>query len=63
MKSMVQGWPWPAEKWSDHVGFYFNKAGNLKIGNYQQSNIVHYVEKDKINREVISILEDLAWKN
>jgi hypothetical protein len=63
MKPMVQGWPWPADKWSDHVGFYFNKKGNLKIGNYQQADIVHYVEKDKINREIISILEDLAWKN
>jgi hypothetical protein len=63
MKPMVQGWPWPTDKWSDHVGFYFNKKGNLKIGNYQQADIVHYVEKDKINREIISILEDLAWKN
>jgi hypothetical protein len=63
MKPMIQGWPWPADKWSDHVGFYFNKKGNLKIGNYQQTDIVHYVEKDKINREIISILEDLAWKN
>ncbi len=62
MKPMVQNWPWPAQCWSDHVGFYFNKNGKLKIGNYQQHDIIHYVEKDKITVEIINILEEIAWK-
>jgi hypothetical protein len=62
-KPMVQNWPWPADRLTDHAGFNFNKSGKLKLGNYQQNNIVHYVEKDKITDEVISILEDIAWKN
>jgi hypothetical protein len=62
MKPMVQNWPWPANTWSDHVGFYINRKGHIKIGNYQQYNIVHYVEKDKITDEVINILEEIAWK-
>jgi hypothetical protein len=62
MKPMIQNWPWPADKWSDHVGFYLNRKGKLKIGNYQQNNIVHYVEKDKITKEVLNILEEIAWK-
>lgn len=62
MKSMLQGWPWPSEKWSDHIGFYFNKSAELKLGNYRQLDIVHYVEKDKVNDEVISVLEELLWK-
>lgn len=62
MKPMVQNWPWPADSWSDHVGFYLNRKGHLKIGNYHQSDIVHYVEKDKINNEMINILEEIAWK-
>jgi hypothetical protein len=62
MKPLIQGWPWPADRWSDHIGFYFNKKGQLKLGNYLQTDIVHYVEKDKINGEVISVLEELAWK-
>lgn len=62
MKPMMQEWPWPSDKWSDHVGFYLNKSGQLKIGNYQQHDIVHYVEKDKITDEMISILEEIAWK-
>ena len=61
MKPMIQNWPWPADKWSDHVGFYLNRKGQLKIGNYQQHDIVHYVEKDKIDREIINILEEIVW--
>jgi hypothetical protein len=62
MKPMLQKWPWPADTWSDHVGFYLNKKSQLKIGNYQQYDIVHYVEKDKINKEMINNLEEIAWK-
>ena len=63
MKPMIQNWPWPAERWSDHVGIYINKQGKVKIGNYQQNGIVHYVEKDRINLEIVNILEELVWKN
>lgn len=62
MKPMIQNWPWPADCWSDHVGFYLNRKGQLKIGNYNQTDIVHYVEKDKIDDEMINILEEIAWK-
>jgi len=62
MKPMIQNWPWPADTWSDHVGFYLNKQGQVKIGNYQQHGIVHYVEKDKITDETINILEEISWK-
>lgn len=62
MKPMLQDWPWPADKWSDHVGFYFSDNAKLKIGNYYQDSIVHYVEKDKIDDEIISVLEERIWK-
>ena len=62
MKPMVQNWPWPANDWTDHVGFYLDVNGNIKLGNYQQTDIVHYVNKDLITDEVISILEEIAWK-
>lgn len=61
-KPMIQGWPWPADRWSDHVGFYFDRHARLKIGNYQQTALVHYVEKDKVNDEIISTLEAVLWK-
>ena len=63
MKPMVQNWPWPANLCSDHVGFYLNRKGKIKIGNYEQHDIVHYVEKDKIDDEMINILEEIVWKN
>ncbi len=61
LKPMIQNWPWPADVLTHHVGLYLDKHGNLKIGNYQQTNIVHYVEKDFITDENINILEELAW--
>jgi hypothetical protein len=62
LKPMIQNWPWPADKVSDHVGFYFDLQGKLKIGNYQQQDIVHYNEKNYVTDEIISILEEILWK-
>ena len=62
MKPMIQNWPWPADSWSNHVGFYLNTEGSLKIGNYQQHDIVHYVEKEKMTTELVHILEEILWK-
>lgn len=61
LKPMVQKWPWPANKVSDHVGFYLDLDGQLKIGSYQQDKIVHYNEKSLVTDEVVSILEEIAW--
>lgn len=62
MKSMIQNWPWPADDWTDHVGFYVNNRGQLKIANYRQHDLVHYVKKDIITDEILSIYEEIAWK-
>lgn len=62
LKGMVQNWPWPAEKCSDHVGFYFNVNNEVKVGNYRQYDILHYVEKDLITDEIISIQEEKLWQ-
>lgn len=62
LKPMIQNWPWPADYITHHVGLYFDKNGKMKIGNYQQNGIVHYVVKDFMSDENINILEELAWK-
>jgi hypothetical protein len=62
LKPQIQNWPWDANRVTDQVGFYFKSNGGLKIGNYQQSDIVHYVEKDIITDELVSMLEEIAWK-
>ena len=63
LKPNVQNWPWPAASVSDHQGLYLNTSGNLKIGNYQQHDIIHYVEKDFITAERINLLEEILWNN
>lgn len=62
LKPRVQNWPWDAERVTDQAGFYLKVDGSLKIGNYQQTDIVHYVEKDIITDELVSMLEEIAWK-
>ena len=62
MKPEIQNWPWSAKLVTDHAGFYLGLDGKLKIGNYFQRNIVHYVEKDLATDEVVSIMENVLWK-
>lgn len=61
MKPMVQDWPLNSDVWSDHVSMYIRKDCQIKIGSFLQNNIIHYVEKDKITDEVISIYENKLW--
>jgi hypothetical protein len=61
MKSMIQDWPWPADSWTDHVGFYFNTDNQIKIGNSKQCDILHYVDKNIITDEIVSLLEEKLW--
>jgi hypothetical protein len=62
LKPRVQNWPWDADRVTDQVGFYLKSDGSLKIGNYYQTDIIHYVEKDIITDELVSMLEEIVWK-
>lgn len=46
MKSYCQGWNNVQSSWQDQVGVYISKDGSIKIGNYTQTGILHYTEKD-----------------
>jgi hypothetical protein len=46
MKTHCQGWKVTHPSWQDQVGVYISKDGSLKIGNYAQTGILHYTEKD-----------------
>ena len=59
---MIQNWQEPAGPVTNTVGFYLNIDAGLKIGNYQQCDIVHYQEKQLANDETISIMENALWK-
>lgn len=62
MKPLIQNWTWAPSKWSNRVGFYLESPKDITIGNYKQTGIIHYVEKDLISREIIGTLEENLWK-
>lgn len=62
MKPAAQNWSYVTDTWIENVGFYVNTKGQIKIGNYQQVDILHYVDKQLITDEIINILEEIAWK-
>jgi hypothetical protein len=48
MKSGCQGWTNYSENWRKHIGCYVSN-GQLRLGNYRQSGILHYVDKNLPN--------------
>lgn len=56
MKSGCQGWKMYNEDWQQMLPYYvYNQQ--LKIGNYIQSGVLHYVKKDFANANVMRIFE------
>jgi hypothetical protein len=50
MKPYCQGWVDVQVSWQAQVGVYMSKNTDLKIGNYVQSGILHYTEKDFVEK-------------
>jgi len=48
MKPYCQGWNEVQTSWQDQIGIYISKDGSVKLGNYAQTGILHYTEKDFI---------------
>jgi hypothetical protein len=46
MKPMIQEWSQPPERWTDVLPSSLDKQGLLKIGNFQQQGLFHYVEDE-----------------
>jgi hypothetical protein len=61
MKDKVQNLSVPIDDWYDHLGFYLNNKNKLKIGNYQQYDIVHYVEKNQLTLDLVEKTQEAAW--
>lgn len=53
MKPMIQNWSKPQTNWQDCVGTYIDNMCNIKIGNYQQTGILHYTENNFIKKQNI----------
>jgi hypothetical protein len=61
MKPHVQNWKKPREKWQSLVPVHFTKSLDLYIGNYRQTEIFHYTEKDFLVNA--RILDQLGIEN
>lgn len=59
MKLHGQDWKiTPTNRWQDRVGVYLTDDLQLKIGNFRQSGIFHYTEKDFLTDEIIKIYKN-----
>ena len=50
MKPYCQGWNTVQPSWQDQIGVYISKDGSTKLGNYVQTGILHYTEKDFVEK-------------
>lgn len=58
MKSAIQGWNPVPSSWQNAVSFSFEN-GCMLVGNYRQSFLFHYVEKDFVTDKLLVKLEGL----
>lgn len=58
MKTHTQNWKNPlSTSWQDIVGVYLNKECHLKIGNFKQTGVFHYTEKNFITPDILTTYE------
>jgi len=58
MKPRCQKWQERfSYRWQDRLGVYIDDDLNLKIGNYKQSGVFHYTEKDFVTGKIIKKYE------
>lgn len=53
MKKNCQGWVEGSNNWQDRVGFYISRDCDIKIGNFAQTGILHYTEKDFLQKSPV----------
>ncbi len=59
MKPAIQGWNEVPVKWTSFVNYFFDEKGNLKVGNFQQHGLFHYVEDEFLTDDIINKLRAL----
>jgi hypothetical protein len=63
MKPHIQNWKNIPVKCFDVLDYYLNDNLSLIVGNYKQTNLFHYVEKDFVTKEMLLKLENEKNKN
>lgn len=62
MKPMIQDFKNPISTTGADLGYYFGKNNRLKIGQFAQTDIVHYADKDLDLENMIKNYEQLMFK-
>ena len=57
MKPAVQNWAEYVIDWNEKLRFTLDSCGTVRLGVWQQSELLHYVKKELITDEVVSTLE------
>jgi hypothetical protein len=57
MKPAVQQWKESVPDWADKLRFTIDQDLSVKLGVWQQSDLLHYVKKDLITDEILLLLE------
>lgn len=60
MKPAIQNWLMDNAKWQNAVHSYMNSSGEFTVANIKQFGLFHYVEKDFLTADIVSILEENA---
>ena len=58
MKGRCQNWKLNSDNWREYAAAYIDKTANLKVGNYKQTGLFHYTEKDFVS-VAYHVFEDL----
>ena len=53
MKKYCQGWTDSSSNWQDRVGCYISRDCKIKIGNYEQTGVLHYTENDFLEKSPV----------
>jgi hypothetical protein len=60
MKPAVQNWAEHVIDWNEKIRFNVDSYGKVKLGVWQQSELLHYVKKELITDEVVDTLEKVT---
>lgn len=58
MKPGIQNWKHPPGKWTDFINYSFDEDCRLKIGNFSQTGLFHYVEEEFLTKHIIKMIEE-----
>ncbi len=59
MKPGIQGWKSIPPRWTNVLNSFIDDKFNLKVGNFQQSGLFHYVEEQFLTDDFVKKLEEV----